>query len=37
MGEFAEALEETVSASRPEAYLPTGAEQVARWIAEKLA
>ncbi len=37
LGEFAEILQETVSASRPEAYLPTGAEQVARWIAEKLA
>lgn len=36
-GEFAEILEETVSASRPEAYLPTGAEQVAHWITEKLA
>lgn len=36
-GEFAEILEETVSGTRPKAYLPTGAEQVAHWIAERLA
>lgn len=37
LGEFAEILQEAVSGPRPKAYLPTGAEQVAHWLAERLA
>jgi hypothetical protein len=35
-GTIADALEELLNASKPEPIVPTGAQQVAEWLAEKM-